>query len=201
MSAFKVLGDELGLPDEDDEGDIPGDENEQEVEEEQSSSENESDDDEDEDDDGAAAGDGKSAADAKIERKREREWLEAHFITAKRASDGGTVYKSELLPDKVFFSKDKLKEFLSGKRYKRLVHEMKKGMRTHQDNEKLQKKATERRERCMERKRDSEQEKLRNKRKRKLEEADDAEIARRKAQFQEKKARRLARKAEAAGKA
>lgn len=200
MSAFKVLGDGLGLPDEDDEGDVPGDEAQEEVDEASSEDEeDESDGDEDNDND-APAGQGK-AADAKSEKKREREWLEAHFITAKRTADGGAVYKSELLPDKVFFSKDKLKEFLNGKRYKRLVHEMKKGMRTHQDNQRLAAKATDRRERRMERKRDAEQEKLRKKRKRKLEEADDDEIARRKALFQDKKARRLARKAEAAAQA
>jgi len=196
MSAFKVLGDDLGLPDEDDEGDVPEDEVEEEDEDEE---EEDDESEESEDDDQEEAKDGKTAVSKKEEKKREREWLEAHFITVTRNNEGGVVYKSELLPDKVFFSKEKLKEFLNGKRYKRLVHEMKKGMRTHQDNERLEQKAAARRERRNERKRDEEQEKLRKKRKRKTEEADDAEIERRKALFQAKKARRLARKAEKAG--
>ena len=54
-----------------------------------------------------------------------------------RNAGGTVVYKSELLPDKVFFSMDKLREFVEGKRYKRLRSEMRKGMRTHVENEKL----------------------------------------------------------------
>ena len=127
---------------------------------------------------------------------REREWLQANFIKVTKTASGSSVFKSELLPDKVFFSKEKLKEYVDGKRYKRLIHEMRKGMRTYADNKKLQRKAEARRER----KQDQHQQKAREKRKRQRNATSDdsAEIERRKAAFAAKKARRLERKAAAA---
>ena len=38
--------------------------------------------------------------------------------------------QSELLPEKAFFGKEKLMEFIKGKKYKKLMTDMKKGMRT-----------------------------------------------------------------------
>ena len=105
------------------------------------------------------------------------------------------MYKSELLPDKVFFNRDKLSEFVGGKRYKKLLREMRKGMRTHQDVEKLKAKSDAKRERQQEKRQDKERPK--RKEKRKLDASLDADaeaIERRKAAFQAKKARRNARK-------
>jgi hypothetical protein len=106
------------------------------------------------------------------------------------------VYKSELLPDKVFFSMEKVEQFCNGKRYKRLIHEMRKSMRTHAENEKLRLKAQARKERQQERRAEKRRQKVMERRKPPSD--DEEEIARRKAKFQEKKARRLARKAAAA---
>ena len=114
----------------------------------------------------------------------------------------GIVYKSDLLPDKVFFNREKLGEFVDGKRYKRLLREMRKGLRTHADGERLKKKAAVRRAKFDE-KHEKKKEELKAKRKAKRTlDADKtentAEIERRQAAFQAKKARRLARKQEAA---
>ena len=112
------------------------------------------------------------------------------------------VADSELLPDKVFFSREKMTEFVGGKRYARLLREMRKGLRTHADNERLRKKSEARKER-LQAKRD-EKRKAKRKAKRALdgEQAENADaIAKRQASFQAKKARRLARKQEAAAQA
>ena len=136
-----------------------------------------------------------STGDRQASKKREKAWMEANFIEAIANDDAGTtIYKSKLLPDKVFFSKEKLQEFVKGKRYKRLIHEMRKGMRTHAENEKLRRKAEARRERGQIRKK----QRLREKRDKAVVEADATDIERRKAAFAAKKARRLARKASAA---
>ena len=159
------------------------------------------DEDEDEDEDkndeeeaGAGAAGGGSS-DSKLKRKRDRAWLEANFIKATKSAGGGIIYKSELLPDKVFFSREQLQEFTEGKRYKRLLHEMKKGMRTHADNEKLRQKAEARRERQSERREARRREKV--ERRRALP-TDEAGIEAAKAKFQAKKARRLERKKQSA---
>jgi hypothetical protein len=135
---------------------------------------------------------GDKGADIKTKR-REQSWLQSNFIKATKTQDG-TVYKSELLPDKVFFAKETLREFVEGKRYKRLLHEMRKGMRTHQDTEKLKAKADARRERQQVQRQEKRQEK---RRKRRASSADEDEISRRQAAFAAKKARRLERKAAA----
>ena len=138
-----------------------------------------------------------AATEQRAVRKREANFLAANFITVTKAASGANIYKSELLPDKIIFGRDKLDEFVNGKRYRRLLHEMKKGMRTHAENEKLKAKATKRRERLQERRAERKKEKVQ--RLRAVPDATDtAEIERRKAKFQEKKARRLARKAEEA---
>ena len=70
-------------------------------------------------------------------------------------------------------------------------------MRTHQDHEKLKHKAEARRERLRDKKQEQRREKVRAKRQAPAD--DEAEIERRKAAFQAKKARRLARREAAAG--
>ena len=139
-----------------------------------------------------------AASEQRAARKREANWLSANFITVTKSANGASIYKSELLPDKVIFGRDKLEEFVNGKRYRRLLHEMKKGMRTHAENEKLKAKASKRRERQQERRAAHKKEKVQRLRA-VPDAADTAEIDRRKAKFQEKKARRLARKAESEG--
>lgn len=188
MSAFKAQRDLHGLPGDDDDDDEDGEE----------VSESGDEDDQDEEhseEETTELASGAPVSDHKA-KKREREWLAANFIQATQTDTGAVVYKSELLPDKAFFSKDKLQEFLKGKRYKRLLHEMKKGMRSHADTERLQAKASARRERLQTQK----QERLKEKRKRKTEDADAEEIERRKASFAAKKARRLERKTATAAK-
>lgn len=196
MSSFKAQSALLGLPVDGDSDDDDDEEDEQ--------LRNATDDDEDEgeeeaeeSDEDAEAGAGgagtTSAGDRRGSKKGERAWLEANFIELITNDSGATIYKSKLLPDKVFFSKDKLQEFIGGKRYKRLIHEMRKGMRTHGENEKLRLKAEARRERGQIRKK----QRLREKREKAVADADEADIERRKAAFAAKKARRLARKASA----
>jgi hypothetical protein len=198
MSAFKTQRDLLGLSDDDDDDDeeqAEGEEQDDEAEGEgDDDDEDEDEDDEDEKDEkeGEAEKDSKGSAHKKP--KSERAWLAQHFIKQSK-TDKGIVYKSELLPGKTFFSREKMREFVAGNRYKRLLHEMKKGMRTHEDNEKLKHKADARRERQQARRVD----KVHSKRKASLDaDADADEIERRKASFQAKKARRLERKAAAA---
>ena len=82
---------------------------------------------------------------------------------------------------------------VKGKRYKRLLHDMKLGMRTYNDNEKMRRKAEARREK----KRPEREQKQRDKRKRQRTGKTAEDIEKKKAAFQEKKARRLARKAAA----
>ena len=108
----------------------------------------------------------------------------------------GSVFKSELMPEKTFFTMEQLQEFTKGTKYKRLLHDMRKGMRTFNDNERLKKKAEARRERQEGRRAEQRREKVRKRRT--VGDGDADEIERRKAKFQEKKARRLAKKAEAA---
>lgn len=195
MSAFKTKRDLLGLSDSDDE--------EEEAEVGVGSEDEESDGDDESEEEAAAEEEasGSSGADKKRAKAREKDWLATHFIKQEKTSSG-VVYKSELLPDKVFFSREKLGEFVIGKRYKRLLREMRKGMRTHGENEKFKAKA-EARKAKVGAKREERRKEQRGKRKAKRTlDGDEAEhtgeIERRQAAFQAKKARRLQRKAEAA---
>ena len=190
MSAFKTTKDLFAVGDDDDDDD---DDDEQPSEEEEES---------DDDDDDAAPAAAAAAASAKGKpKKSERDWLAENFIKQQKTGTG-IVYKTDLLPDKVFFSREKLGEFVKGKRYKRLLREMRKGMRTHEEETKLKQKADARRERLNAKKEAKKQAKKDSrKEKRKLDgeaDGDAAEIERRKASFQAKKARRLARKQAAA---
>lgn len=135
-----------------------------------------------------------SSSDRKAKR-REAEWLAANFIRRTKAATGEPIYKSLMITDKVFFSKEKLDEYLKGKRHKRLLKEMKKGLRTHADNEKLRLKASARRERSHAKRSQRRTDRVREKRKAGAANVDD--IERMKQRFQEKKARRLARRAAA----
>ena len=78
-------------------------------------------------------------------RRWDREWEEQHFISRRKDSNGKTIYHTTLVEGLSFFSREEMVEFTKGKRYKRLLHDMKVGMRTHNDNEKLRKKAEARR--------------------------------------------------------
>jgi len=182
MSAFKAQNALLGNSDSDDDDDDDDADDAGAVDEEVDKDEASEDDDGDE----VRTLEGRDG-----QQKRGQRWLEANFIKTTRTATGGTCYKSQLLPDKVFFSREKLEEFLSGKKYKRLKSEMKKGMRTHEDNQRLEGKAIARRERQRARK---EQQRTDKKRQRRV--ASDADaIQSRQQKFQEKKARRLARRA------
>jgi len=203
MSNFKTQSRLLGLPvdgDSDDDEEEPEERGEEEPED--ASEEEEEDDEEDEESDEAVEEPGGTSAgtttaeDRAAARKKDRKWMQDNFIKMIKNEGGKTVYKSDILPDKVFFSKETLREFTEGRRYKRLIHEMRKGMRTHADNEKLRVKAEARRERQNERRQQKRQEKVQQRRH--VDPGDTDEIARRKALFQEKKARRLERKAAAA---
>lgn len=191
MSAFKTKRDLLGLSDDDEE--------DEDIENGEPAADGEgSDDASSEPEDEADDGDG-GDVEAKRARIREKDWLATHFIRQQKTSTG-VVYKSELLPDKVFFSREKLGEFVKGKRYMRLLREMRKGMRTHSDNEKLKAKADARKARLHAKKEERRKEQ-RGKRKAKrvldsTEAGNADEIERRQASFQAKKARRLARRAE-----
>ena len=110
-----------------------------------------------------------------------------------RTSDGRDVYHTELLPELSFFSKEKLVEFTKGTRFKKLKQDMKRGLRTHDDVQKLQQKKAARKERQQQRKR----EKRSGKRAAKAASLDQSQIDARKAKFAAKKARRLERKAAA----
>lgn len=212
MASFKTQSRLLGLPVAGDSED--DDEEEEEVEEfneamvgrvrkrdvdsedeeEEDSSSDDEEDDVDSSRESGAAADSQASDERARDRKRERAWLVANFIKVEKTGRGSTIYKSQLLPDKVFFSKEKLREFTDGRRYKKLIHEMRKGMRTHADNERFRLKAEGRRERREERKRTQRRDK------RRVQDPSDAdEIERRKAKFQAKKARRLERKAAATG--
>ena len=120
-------------------------------------------------------------------------WEEANFVSKTRTSDGRDVYHTELLPELSFFSKEKLVEFTKGTRFKKLKQDMKRGLRTHDDVQKLQQKKAARKERQQQRKR----EKRSGKRAAKAQSLSQTEIDARKAKFAAKKARRLERKAAA----
>ena len=120
-------------------------------------------------------------------------WEEANFVSKTRTSDGRDVYHTELLPELSFFSKEKLVEFTKGTRFKKLKQDMKRGLRTHDDVQKLQQKKAARKERQQQRKR----EKRSGKRAAKAKSLDQSQIDERKAKFAAKKARRLERKAAA----
>ena len=129
-------------------------------------------------------------------RRWDREWDEQHFISRRKAGNGKIIYGSTLIDDVTFFSREEMVAFTKGKRYKRLLHQMKVGMRTHDDKEKLRGKAEARRER----KRPEREAKEEEKRKRRRIGKSVEDIDKRKAAFQQKKARRMANKA-AAGQA
>lgn len=212
MSGFKatqlLFG--MGKDSDDDDDDAAGggmDEEPSGGEEEDDNEDDDSEDDSDDDDDKEAASkdarDGAAAssnADRAKAKKREREWLASKFIAKTRLPTGSFVYKSTLLADdKVFFSMDKVKEFASGKRYKGLVAEMKKGLRTENDNKRLRAKAQARRERHEQKSQQNQKRRRQERNRQRVASATPSEIQAQKDKFQAKKARRLARKmAEAA---
>ena len=133
--------------------------------------------------------------DERAKRRRwDKEFEEQHFIKRRKAGNGKFLYYSTLIEDSVtFFSREDMVNFTKGKAYKRLLYDMKVGMRTNDDNEKLKAKAEARRER----KRPAREAKEEEKRKRRRIGKGAEDIDKRKAAFQEKKARRMARKAAA----
>ena len=150
------------------------------------------------DDDDEALGEGEEESEDDGEDGGGREapkltWEEANFVSKTRTSDGRDVYHTELLPELSFFSKEKLVEFTKGTRFKKLKQDMKRGLRTHDDVQKLQQKKAARKERQQQRKR----EKRSGKRAAKAQSLSQTEIDARKAKFAAKKARRLERKAAA----
>ena len=151
----------------------------------------ESDDDDDEEE-GLGEGEEESEDDGEDGGGREAPkltWEEANFVSKTRTSDGRDVYHTELLPELSFFSKEKLVEFTKGTRFKKLKQDMKRGLRTHDDVQKLQQKKAARKERQQQRKR----EKRSGKRAAKAASLDQSQIDARKAKFAAKKARRLER--------
>jgi hypothetical protein len=133
--------------------------------------------------------------DERAKRRRwDKEFEEQHFIKRRKAGNGKFLFYSTLIEDSVtFFSREDMVNFTKGKAYKRLLYDMKVGMRTNDDNEKLKAKAEARRER----KRPAREAKEEEKRKRRRIGKGAEDIDKRKAAFQEKKARRMARKAAA----
>ncbi len=142
--------------------------------------------------DGEAAADGGATAEERqAARKRERRWERTNFVKKVRSSDGGTIYKTELVPELTFFSRDAFAQFADGRKYKRLLADMRRGMRTHDQEKKLEQKAGARRERAQQRR----QAKRKEKRKEKAAALSAEQIDERKRKFQEKKERRAARRA------
>ncbi len=47
----------------------------------------------------AAAAGGATAEERQAARKRERRWERTNFVKKVRSSDGGTIYKTELVPE------------------------------------------------------------------------------------------------------
>lgn len=199
MASFKAQKDLLALGSSDDDSD-----DDDEYEREEDSGEEEAEGSSSGDDESEEAGEGEasevgdaedgaatSAAVRRQTRKREKEWLAQHFMTAVRTEDGQTIFRSEIVEDRTFFSRRAMEEFAAGKRYKRLLHDMKKGLRTYNEVEKLKRK----KEARLVRQRERREDKVRAKRKQRREAAGAGEIEERKAKFQAKKARRLARKA------
>ncbi len=171
------------------------DDEEEELELDDGEEEGEEEDEEEEADEAAAAGlTQEEKAERAKKRRWDREWEEQHFISRRKDSNGKTIYHTTLVEGLSFFSREEMVEFTKGKRYKRLLHDMKVGMRTHNDNEKLRKKAEARRER----KRPEREAKKQDKRKKRRVGKSAEDIEQRKAAFQAKKARRLAKKAKEA---
>ena len=156
---------------------------------------------EDEEDEAAAeeveeaAGLTQEEKDERAKRRRwDREFEEQHFISRRKAANGKFVYFSTLIEDSVtFFRREDMVNFTKGKAYKRLLYNMKVGMRTHDEVEKRKAKAEARRAR----KRPEREAKAAEKRKRRRIGKGAEDIEKRKAAFQQKKARRMARKAAA----
>ena len=122
MSSFKTQSRLLGLPvagdsddDDDDEHDREGVEDEGEGGEDEVEDSNDNDDD-DEDDEDDKEGKSSSAilGSGAARARKQRSWLADNFITATKKANGTVIYKSELLPDKVFFAEDKVREFTQG---------------------------------------------------------------------------------------
>ena len=164
--------------------------------------EEEDDDEDEEDEEDAAAEEVEEAAgltqeekDERAKRRRwDREFEEQHFISRRKAANGKFVYFSTLIEDSVtFFRREDMVNFTKGKAYKRLLYNMKVGMRTNDELEKRKAKAEARRER----KRPEREAKAAEKRKRRRIGKGAEDIEKRKAAFQQKKARRMARKAAA----
>ena len=126
-------------------------------------------------------------------RKRQKQWERKHFVVTTKGAKGGTVYRTELLPDYSFHTREGFEQFLAGNKFQKLLAECRKGMRTHNDNERLKAKAQARRARASER-RTLKKREHRERRKKRSSSLEENEIARRKEVFQAKKARRLARK-------
>ena len=170
------------------------DDEEEELELDDGEEDGEEEDEEEAADEAAAAGlTQEEKAERAKKRRWDREWEEQHFISRRKDSNGKTIYHTTLVEGLSFFSREEMVEFTKGKRYKRLLHDMKVGMRTHNDNEKLRVKAEARRERVRARREAKRKES--RKKQRTGQTPDDIEA--KKAKFQEKKARRLARKAAA----
>ena len=159
--------------------------------EEDDSSSEEEEEEEDGADGEAAADGGATAEERQAARKRERRWERTNFVKKVRSSDGGTIYKTELVPELTFFSRDAFAQFADGRKYKRLLADMRRGMRTHDQEKKLEQKAGARRERAQQRR----QAKRKEKRKEKAAALSEEQIDARKRRFQEKKERRAARRA------
>ena len=203
MSRYKASGRLLGIAvdDDDDDEEISDEGEEAEMDEE----EDEDSEDEDEGEEAKAeAGTSKDGGSEDVpelsreeknkRKQQERQWDAAHFVERVKTSSGKVVYKTTLLEDLTFFSREEIMAFVKGKRYKELLHKMKVGMRTHNDNEKLKLKAEARRSRLQAKLEIKKKEKRKNMRTG----SNDEDIEKKKAAFQAKKARRLARKAEAA---
>uniref|UniRef100_A0A7S0L2F3 Uncharacterized protein n=1 Tax=Coccolithus braarudii TaxID=221442 RepID=A0A7S0L2F3_9EUKA len=126
--------------------------------------------------------------------KREREWESRYFIQKSRSRSGSVVYKTLLVPERSFFSKEQFEEFAKGRKFKKLLLERRKGMRTYNEAKVLKAKADARRARS----RSAREEKRKAKRKQKATALSSEEIELRKAAFQAKKARRKAKKGHSA---
>ena len=90
---------------------------------------------------------------AKAATKEEREWEAAHFTKRARTDDGAVVFKMNtgLFPEMTFFTREALVEFAEGNKYRRMRADMRKGMRTHDDNTRLKAKAAARKIRQVDR--------------------------------------------------
>lgn len=156
---------------------------------------------EDEESDEGEAGEGmteEEKADAARRHANTKQWERKHFVQKIKGTNS-TIYKTRLLPEMAFHTYESFVEFLKGDRFQKILAQCRKGMRTHDENERLKQKAQARRLRAEERRAKIKKER-RLRRKERVASLPTEEVERRKNAFQAKKARRLARK-EAAAKA